>query len=165
MMVKNVIHLQGEFSIRSQIDIRDASQILTYTLETTRQWNKLILEKLAKSDASDISIHICPWDGDDWKQYLNLGEQVSRLVLWLSDQMQPISDTNHNLQIVQYKPKDYSERFVVVTANGIARALVSWEKKLQAKEETSFESVFVSSPDIARRIAATLDRKLMQDQV
>lgn len=164
MKVNNIIRIEGDFSIRSQIDMRDVSQIFTNTLDTTYQWNRLIVEKLLQDRIQDISIHICPWRNEDWKQYLALAGQVKRIVVWLSDQMPLIDGVNENTQIVQYTPIDYSERFVVVKATGVARALVSWNEKSYKNEEGSFQGVFISSPAIANKIATTLENKLERDQ-
>ena len=159
MMIQNARYIEDRFSIRSGINVKDVSQILTYTLEMTLQWNKVLMEKIIRNEGTDIAIHICPWNEDDLEQYLKLDKQLSRIVLWVNDQMPPIQNTNQNVQIVHYKPVDYSERFVVATATGLARAIVSWNQPNKV-EGQSFLGVFISNPSIANRIASRLDQKL-----
>lgn len=163
MMMKDVISLTGDFTIRSQVNLGDVSQILTYSRKTTRQWNGLIRNKLLKSQADDITIHICPWEDQDWQQYLALGDRISRLVIWLSDHMELGVSSNENVQIVRYNAVNHSERFVVVSGTGIARALVSWGQPSKT-EDDSFLGVFISSPQAATMIACRLDQKIEGDQ-
>ncbi len=164
MMLENSIRLNGNFSIREQINMKDVSQIFTHNLVTVRKWNRLILEKFINSGEDDISVHICPWYDSDWEYYFQLVNPASNMVIWRSEQMPPIKGLTSHINVVKYQASDPSERFVVITSANKARALISWEQATSTQQDTTFMGVLISSPVVSRTIATTLDNKIRKDQ-
>jgi hypothetical protein len=161
-MARSIIHLKEQFTIQPFVNLFATSQIFATHLHTIQKWNKYIARKLLEHDYANLVVHISPWSDDDWQQYLTPGNNVSKMVIWLSDAMPDVQPTHDKIQIVRYSASIEMERFVVVTANGFARALVSWQGLSDDDEADMPVGVFMTDPKTIKCVAQALDQKLSQ---
>lgn len=130
MMTQNLIYVDNSFSVRDSIDLKHSGNIFTSNLMTVRRWNQMLVQRIQQHADKDGTVHIRPWQDNDWQQYAQLQAYITHTYVWLLGDAPAQSDSiTANVSFIKSEQLPASERFVIIKTQSLSRALVSWRSQ------------------------------------